>query len=127
MSLQSEDKTGKQISLFKAKLQDVLFTTKCSRGVDFPGEMCNSVVYTKYPNPNVNGIFWKVLQQTHKDYYWDFYRDKARREFLQRLYRAIRSHDDHVFVLSPDTRVLDAVRELQMISNKTHGLFFLPN
>ena len=123
LSLQSEDKTGKQISLFKAKLQDVLFTTKCSRGVDFPGEMCNSVVYTKYPNPNVNGIFWKVLQQTHKDYYWDFYRDKARREFLQRLYRAIRSHDDHVFVLSPDTRVLDAVRELQMISNKTHGLF----
>ncbi len=115
ISIQAEDKTGRQISFFKAKLQDMLFTTKCSRGVDFPGDVCNAIVFTKYPNPNVNSIFWKILQQTHKDYYWDFYRDKARREFLQRLYRALRSKDDHVFVLSPDSRVLDAVRNLQLM------------
>jgi len=118
MALQSEDKTGRLVSLFKAKISNCLFTTKCSRGVDFPGDVCNSVVFTKYPNPNVQGTFWKILQQTHPNYYWDFYRDKARREFLQRIYRAVRSKDDHVFVLSPDSRVLDAVKEMQIKSAK---------
>jgi Rad3-related DNA helicase len=112
--LQMEDKTGRLISLFKSKMNDSLFTTKCSRGVDFPGDTCNSIIFTKYPNPNVQGTFWKILERTHQKYYWDFYRDKARREFLQRIYRALRSKDDHVFILSPDIRVLDAVRELQM-------------
>ncbi|MEI6731994.1 MAG: helicase C-terminal domain-containing protein, partial [archaeon] len=109
--LQKNDKTGRLVSMFKSKLSDALFTTKCSRGVDFPGDVCNSVVFTKYPNPNVQGTFWKILQKTHPHAYWEFYRDKARREFLQRIYRAVRSKEDHVYVLSPDSRVLDAVRE----------------
>jgi len=116
--LQIEDKTGRLISLFKSKMNDSLFTTKCSRGVDFPGDTCNSIIFTKYPNPNVQGTFWKILEKTHQKYYWDFYRDKARREFLQRIYRALRSKDDHVYILSPDIRVLDAVRELQL-NNKS--------
>ncbi len=111
--LQFNDKTGRLVSLFKAKLADSLFTTKCSRGIDFPGEICNSVIFTKYPNPDIKDIFWKVLQKTHPDYFWEFYRDKARRDFLQRVYRAVRSKTDHVFVLSPDSRVLDAVRGMQ--------------
>jgi len=113
-ALQADDKTGRLISMFKSKLSDALFTTKCSRGVDFPGDICNSVIFTKYPNPNVKGVFWKILEKTHPDYYWDFYKDKARRDFLQRIYRAVRSENDHVYVLSPDIRVLDAVRRLQM-------------
>jgi len=116
--LQINDKTGRMISLFKSKMSDALFTTKCSRGVDFPGDICNSIIFTKYPNPNVRGVFWKILQKTHQKYYWDFYRDKARREFLQRIYRAVRSKDDHVFILSPDLRVLNAVRDMQMNENK---------
>lgn len=113
-SLQENDKIGKRIQDFKTGSLKILFTTKCSRGIDFPGEMCNSVVFTKYPNPNVQGTFWKILRKTHPDYYWEFYKDKANREFLQRIYRALRSKQDHVYVLSPDTRVLDAVRELQL-------------
>jgi len=112
--LQREDKTGKAISNFKSGLASSLFSTKCSRGVDFPGEVCNSIVFTKYPNPNISDTFWKVLQQTHGDYYWIFYRDKAWRGFLQRIYRALRSKDDHVIILSPDLRVLQAVRKMQM-------------
>ncbi|MBI3623498.1 hypothetical protein HY212_05475 [Candidatus Pacearchaeota archaeon] len=112
--IQKEDKSGKNISLFKEGMSDVLFSTKCSRGVDFPGNICRSIIFTKYPNPNISDIFWKVLKMKHQDYFWDFYKDKARREFLQRIYRAVRSHDDHVYILSPDIRVLDAVRELQV-------------
>ena len=110
---QREDKTGRAIAIFKQGLKDKLFTTKCSRGIDFPGKMCNSVIFTKYPNPNISDTFWKILQKTHPDHFWEFYRDKAYREFLQRIYRAVRSKDDHVYVLSPDLRVLNAVKKLQ--------------
>ncbi len=110
---QRMDSKGKDIEDFKKGKFTKLFSTKCSRGVDFPGKTCNSIVFTKYPNPNVQDIFWKVIQQTHPAYYWEFYRDKAKREFLQKLYRAIRSKDDHVYVLSPDKRVLEEVQKLQ--------------
>ena len=116
--LQREDKTGLRVALFKSKLADSLFTTKCSRGVDFPGNVCNSILFTKYPNPNIGDTFWKILKKNHPDYFWEFYRDKAWREFLQRIYRAVRSQNDHVFILSPDKRVLDAVQELQKQSLK---------
>ncbi|MBU0467073.1 MAG: hypothetical protein KKD94_01475 [Nanoarchaeota archaeon] len=114
LRLQRADRTGKRVSDFKAGKEERLFTTKCSRGIDFPGDTCKSVVFTKYPNPDVNDTFWKILRKTHSAYYWDFYFDKARRSFLQRMYRAVRSKDDHIFVLSPDSRVLEAVREFQL-------------
>jgi len=111
--MQVEDRTDRRIGLFKSGMSDKLFSTKCSRGVDFPGDTCKSIIFTKYPYPNVKDVFWKVLQKTHPDAFWDFYKDKAKREFLQRIYRAVRSKDDHVYILSPDKRVLDAVREMQ--------------
>ena len=116
--IQSEDKVGKNVELFKSGFSKMLFTTKCSRGIDFPGDMCRSVIFTKYPNPNVIDTFWKVLQRTHPDYFWDFYKDKAFREFLQRIYRAVRSVDDHVYILSPDIRVLEEVKNIQLMNNR---------
>lgn len=110
---QRNDKTGKAIAVFKQGLNDKLFSTRCTRGIDFPGNMCNSIVFTKYPNPNISDTFWKILQKTHPDHFWDFYRDKAHREFLQRIYRAVRSKEDHVYILSPDIRVLQSVKKLQ--------------
>lgn len=110
---QWEDKEGTAISNFKKGMTKSLFTTKCSRGIDFPGEMCNSIIFTKYPNPNVSDTFWKVLQKTHPDYYWEFYKDKAWRSFLQRIYRALRSPTDNVKILSPDIRVIESVKKLQ--------------
>ncbi len=106
-ALQSE--AQKYIARFKNKEIPVLFTTKCGRGVDFPGEQCKSIVFTKYPNPQVKSLFWKILKQTHPQYFWAVYKDKAQREFLQKIYRGVRSTKDHVYVLSPDKRVLDAV------------------
>lgn len=121
IQLQSNDKTGLSVSLFKQGLSDTLFTTKCSRGVDFPGNICNSIVFTKYPNPNISDTFWKILQKNHPNHFWEFYRDKAWREFLQRIYRAVRSRNDHVYILSPDKRVLDAVRSLQEKNIKSNN------
>lgn len=115
---QANDLEGIAVEKFKSGATKILFTTKCARGVDFPGEQCRSVIFTKYPNPNMNDTFWKILQKTHANTFWSVYRDKARREFLQRVYRAVRFPEDHVYVLSPDTRVLDAVRELQIQQQK---------
>ena len=105
--IQEKDKTGKQIEKFKKKEIEILFSTRASRGMDFPGEECNSVVFTKFPYPNVKDAFWKILSKTNPEYYWEFYKDKALREILQKVYRALRFKDDHVFVLSPDKRVLE--------------------
>ncbi|MBI5803933.1 hypothetical protein HY450_01685 [Candidatus Pacearchaeota archaeon] len=110
---QSRDRFGKEVEDFKTGKFQNLFSTKCARGVDFPGKTCNSIIFTKYPNPNIRDTFWKVIQKTRPEYYWQFYKDKARREFLQRLFRAIRFKDDHVYVLSPDIRVINEVRKIQ--------------
>ena len=105
---QEEDKTGELIERFKSGESDVLFSTRSARGMDFPGEQCNSIIFTKYPNPNVQDAFWKILNKTKPQFYWEFYRDKARRELWQKIYRGLRFKEDHVYLLSPDVRVLDA-------------------
>jgi len=105
--VQLEDKNGELIQRFKNKEIKILFSTRASRGMDFPGDQCNSIVFTKYPNPNVQDAFWKILQKTNPQNYWNFYKDKAERELLQKVYRGLRSKEDHVYVLSPDCRVLN--------------------
>jgi Rad3-related DNA helicase len=105
--LQKKDKTGQAVERFKKNQMDVLFSTRSTRGVDFPGEQCNSIIFTKYPNPNVKDAFWKILNKTHPNHYWDFYKDKAKRELYQRIYRGLRFQKDHIYLLSPDVRVLD--------------------
>ena len=96
------------INKFKRGEKEILYSTKCNRGVDFPGEVCNSIIMTKYPYPDVKGLFWQLLKKIKPEHYRDFYLDKARREFLQRIYRGLRSEKDHVYLFSPDSRVLEA-------------------
>ncbi|MEM3074521.1 MAG: helicase C-terminal domain-containing protein [Candidatus Pacearchaeota archaeon] len=110
--IQNNNDSEDLIQKFKNKEIPVLFTTKCSRGIDFPGDECNSIIFTKYPNPSANDIFWKILKKVHENYYWAFYKDKAYREFLQKIYRGVRSKDDKVYVMSPDKRVLDSTAKL---------------
>jgi Rad3-related DNA helicase len=103
---QDEDKEGKLVEEFKEGERVVLFSTRVSRGIDFPGEQCNSIVFTKYPNPNVKEAFWKILNKIKPTHYWKFYKDKASRELYQKVYRGLRFHGDHIYLLSPDDRVL---------------------
>jgi intein/homing endonuclease/RecB family exonuclease len=104
---QKNDPFGQRIKDFKQGKTKILFTTKCNRGIDFPGETCNSIIITKFPYPNISNIFWKILKKTNPQHFMNFYLDKARRELLQKIYRGLRSKDDKVYLLSPDLRVLD--------------------
>ncbi|MCK5642731.1 MAG: hypothetical protein KAJ19_18120, partial [Gammaproteobacteria bacterium] len=104
---QKNDPFGQRIKDFKSGKTKILFTTKCNRGVDFPGEICNSIILTRFPYPNISNIFWKILKKTNPRHFMSFYMDKARRELLQKIYRGLRSKDDKVYLLSPDSRVLE--------------------
>jgi len=104
---QKNDPLGKRVHHFKNKKTDILFTTKCNRGIDFPGDMCNSIIITRFPYPNVSDIFWKILRKNKPSHYNSFYMDKSRRELLQRIYRGLRSKTDRLELLSPDVRVMD--------------------
>ncbi len=108
MEMQNEDREGRIVRDFKEGKTSILFTTRCSRGIDFPFETCNSVVITKFPYPNTQSLFWRILKQDKPDIFWDFYNDKAHRELLQRVYRSVRDPRDSVFLLSPDIRVLNS-------------------
>jgi len=108
MEQQNSDREGKQVKDFKNGKIKILFTTRCNRGIDFPFETCNSVVITKFPYPNTQSLFWKILKRNKPEIFWDFYKDKAHRELLQKVYRSVRAADDSVFLLSPDIRVLNS-------------------
>ncbi len=104
---QQQAEYGAEAIVKKFKLGEItiLYSTKCNRGIDFPGEICNSIILTKYPYPNVKSLFWRVLKRTRPQHYNSFYMDKARRELFQKIYRGLRSEQDHIFLLSPDIRV----------------------
>lgn len=96
------------IESFKGGTSPLLFTTKCSRGIDFPGDECNSIIITKYPYPNIQGLFWQILRKEQPTKFSEFYLDKSRRDLIQKIARGVRFTGDHVLLLSPDSRVLDA-------------------
>lgn len=104
---QKQDREGKLVRDFKEGKTKILFTTRCNRGIDFPFETCNSVVITKFPYPNTQSLFWRILKKNKPEIFWEFYKDKAHRELLQRVYRSVRDPKDHVYLLSPDIRVLN--------------------
>jgi len=103
---QNNDPKGLRIQDFKDKNFPVLYTTRCNRGIDFPGDTCNSIIISRFPYPNISSLFWKILKKTNPQHFMSFYMDKARRELTQKVYRGLRSKDDKVYLLSPDIRVL---------------------
>jgi len=106
--MQEKDKKSSEIERFKSGKVDILFTTKCSRGIDFPGEQCNSIILTRYPYPDIQSLFWQILRKQNQKQFREFYLDKSKRELLQKIYRGLRFKEDHIILLSPDSRVLDA-------------------
>jgi len=105
---QINDKNNEIVMEFKQGKADVLFTTRCNRGVDFPYDTCKSTIITKFPYPNTQSLFWQILKRQKPTYFWDFYKDKAHRELLQKIYRSVRAKDDHVNLYSPDKRVIES-------------------
>ena len=107
--IQSRGNTA--VDEFASGEEDILFTTKCARGVDFPGDKCNSIVITKFPYPNIQGLFWQILKREQPEKFMEFYLDKARRELIQKIARGVRFKGDKVNLYSPDARAINAKLE----------------
>jgi Rad3-related DNA helicase len=103
-----QDNSNNVIHDFLHGKKNILFTTKCSRGIDFPGDKCRNIILTRYPYPNIQSNFWKILKKEQPDYFTEFYMDKAYRELIQKISRGIRFEGDWINLLSPDIRVLNA-------------------
>lgn len=106
--MQEKYRRGELLEMFKKGQIKVLYSTNCRRGVDLPGDMCKSIIFTRFPYPDINSLFWRVLRLSRPEQYQMFYFDMARRNFMQQLYRGLRSKNDHIYLLSPDLRVLSA-------------------
>ncbi len=102
-------KGNREVEDFLNGRKKVLFTTKCSRGIDFPGEKCNSIIITRFPYPNIQGLFWKILKKEQPEKFMEFYMDKAKRDLIQKIYRGVRFKGDKVSLWSPDIRVVNEV------------------
>jgi Rad3-related DNA helicase len=102
-----QQRAQNQINDFKTKRLDTLFTTKCSRGADFPGDECKSIIMTRFPYPNISSLFWKILKKEQPEKFMEFYMDKAKRELIQKISRGVRFKGDCVNLLSPDLRVIN--------------------
>ena len=107
IELQDKYKKGELLQWFKEGKMNVLYSTRCNRGIDLPGDVCKSIIFTRYPFPAMQDIFWKVLQKKNSAIFREFYFDKSRREFMQRIYRGLRSNDDAVNLMSPDIMVMN--------------------
>ncbi len=113
MRVQSEsDRDNRRIRLFKSKKLRVLFSTKDMRGTDLPLDLCDNIIFTKLPYPNMDDPFLRGLNKQNRTRFWKYYNDKMERELLQGLARGLRSAEDHVNILSPDTRVYENIRRL---------------
>jgi Rad3-related DNA helicase len=97
----------KHIEDFHEGKKDIIFTTRCSRGIDFPDDKCRSIVLTRFPYPNISGLFWKILKKEQPNKFMEFYLDKANRELVQKVARGVRNKNDWIELLSPDIRVLN--------------------
>ena len=106
--LSKEQQNANSIKDFISGNKKVLFTTKCSRGVDFAGDKCNSIVITRFPYPNIQGLFWKILKKEQPEKFMEFYLDKARRDLIQKVARGVRFKGDKVSLWSPDIRVINS-------------------
>ncbi|MFH1451729.1 MAG: helicase C-terminal domain-containing protein [archaeon] len=102
-----QSRGNSSVDEFTSGEKDILFTTRCSRGVDFPGDKCNSIVITRFPYPNIQGLFWKILKEEQPEKFMEFYMDKARRDLFQKIARGVRYKGDNVELWSPDVRVLN--------------------
>jgi len=106
--LKEQQRNAKEVIInFTNGKTDILFTTKCSRGIDFADEKCRAIIITRYPYPNISGLFWKILKKEQPDKFMEFYLDKAKRDLVQKVARGVRNENDWVELLTPDIRVMN--------------------
>lgn len=93
------------------RVDGLLFSTKMNRGADLQG--MESVVLLKFPFPDLSDPLLKAVKKRLGDSkFWTYYRDMARRKFIQQIGRTLRKEGDEVEFWSPDARCHQFVRRM---------------
>jgi len=82
------------------------WSTIAKRGLDLKGDKCRAICVLKHPFSDLSdGMLQSIRLKLGDDVFFRYYRDKADRELIQQIGRAVRSDDDWVEVWSPDLTV----------------------
>lgn len=96
------DRIDKLTEENRKEINKISFSTKMDRGVDL-GEM-KSVALLKYPRPDYSDPLLKAMKKKlGEKKFWTYYRDMARRGFIQQIGRIMRSKDARKEFWSPDS------------------------
>jgi len=90
---------------------DEVWSTVAKRGIDLKGDKCRSIVILKYPIPDLSdGMVQAIRLKLGDRAFFMYVKDRADREVIQQVGRAVRSQDDWVEVWSPDLAVHNAIK-----------------
>ncbi|MFW6009083.1 MAG: helicase C-terminal domain-containing protein [archaeon] len=89
---------------------DIIYSTTLKRGANMEG--MNSLILLKKPFPSLGNPLYKSMKDKLGNNFWNFYRDKARRELKQQIGRVRRLEEDDVKLYSPDTKLLETVERI---------------
>jgi hypothetical protein len=85
---------------------DEAWSTIAKRGLDLRGDRCRAICILKMPYADLSDPMLQAIRlKLGDDAFFKYYRDKAERELIQQVGRAVRSDDDWVEVWSPDLTV----------------------
>jgi len=85
---------------------DEAWSTIAKRGLDLPGDKCRAICILKHPFGDLSdGMLQAIRLKLGDQVFFRYYRDRAQRELIQQVGRAVRSEDDWVEVWSPDLTV----------------------
>jgi len=96
-------------SIFKEEFTEA-WSTIAKRGLDLKGDKCRAICVLKHPFSDLSdGMLQAIRLKLGDDAFFRYYRDKANRELIQQIGRAVRSPDDWVEVWSPDLTVHNVI------------------
>lgn len=117
------DRDGKKILEMRDGKRDIVISSHAIRGIDLYGDLVRSIVVPKAPYPTLNDprvIYYKSVLMNDFD---KWYRRKMEDQLFQLIARGVRGKDDWVVVFSPDVRVYEALRRLE-IEGKINVVWF---
>jgi len=88
------------------KVEEAIYSTTMTRGVDLKDDLCRSVVLLKCPFSDLSSpILQAIRNYVGEGVFWEYYHDMMRRNLIQYVGRGLRHMEDWVEVWSPDRLV----------------------
>lgn len=90
--------------------QQIIISTRMTRGADLRDDKCRAVVMTKWPMSDISAGYNQALKKRFgENIYWAIMKDKAEREAIQYVSRGLRHEFDWEYFSTPDDTSFDRV------------------